>query len=228
MNSLKRKKQGFNLLAPYYDGLVSLFFGRQLKASQAFFLNKLPPAHSILVFGCGTGSFLRDLEKHHQAERICCVDISERMIASSRSLINKEFPQRLVAYTFICGSWSDIPPEVTFDWVITPYVLDCFQGTDLLRVIQGLGERLTPDGKWLFTDFHVPKKGFFKWYALLVIRILYAGFQLICGLGIKRLPDFETFFSQCHLKAEYEKYFCRGLLTSKIYSRQSSAGIEAS
>lgn len=212
-----RKRKGFNFLAPAYDLLVRLVFGKRLRKAQGYWLSHLPPANQILVLGVGTGSFLRDLEQHSKWGKVYCVDLSDSMIAASRKVIATEFPERLSNYNFLCGTVTDIPPGILFDLVITPFVLDCLQGEDLLRTMQALRQRLNPFGKWLFTDFHIPTKGFARAAGALLLRLLYVFFNTVCGLGIRRLPEFSVFFASCGMIAEEEKYFFQGLLTSRIY-----------
>ena len=120
--------------------------------------------------------------------------------------------------SFICGSWNDIP-SVEFDLIVTPFVLDCFQPAALREVLQYLSGRLALHGQWLFTDFHVPE-GTMRPFASAVTRVLYVAFNLLCGLGVKKLPDFAGEFSALGLQKSAEKYSLKGMLVSRVYERQ--------
>jgi SAM-dependent methyltransferase len=216
----QRRRAGFNLMAPFYDRLSTLFFGNQLLYAQSYLFDKLPLAHSILVFGGGTGKLIRQIELLHPAEQICYIDLSDKMIQAASSLLSREFPQRTSAYQFICGSYSDIPKGAQFDLIITPFVLDCFEEAELLIVMKALKEKMSSRGKWLFTDFHIPGTGAAKLFSQLLIRVLYLFFNLVCALDVKRLPEFGKAFSKLSFQIEAEKQFCGGLFISKIYFLQ--------
>jgi tRNA (cmo5U34)-methyltransferase len=213
----RKTKRGFNLLAPFYDFLVRLFFGNSLHKSQSWFLNELGPRKNILVFGGGTGQLLPELGIYQKPARICYVDISEKMIEEAAKRIDPRSASRV---QFICGSYTDLPANEMFDLVITPYVLDCFDGDELTTLMNILGERVSEDGKWLFVDFNVPADGAVGFWSKLTIGTLYWVFNLVCGLGIKKLPDFSKEFRERRFLADSTKDFCSGMLTAKIYSRR--------
>jgi tRNA (cmo5U34)-methyltransferase len=218
MQNTSRLKKGFNFLSPFYDAAGTLIFGRQLLASQNYWIGRVAPVDTILVFGGGAGRLIREIELHHKRARICYVDISEKMVAKARKLVEREFPERLSSYQFICGSWTDIPVSEKYQLILTPFVLDCFTEAELLLVMQALKERLWENGQWLFTDFHIPDKGMGRSVSRMIVGVLYFFFRLSCGLEVRKLPAFEDAFKAFGFEKEQEKYFCRGLLTTRVYS----------
>jgi len=215
---MNKTKKGFNALSPFYDILSQLLFGRALFTSQNYFLNEIKSANSILVFGGGTGKLLLELIKQGPSQHLYYLDISDKMIRKSKRLISKKHPEALNKITFKVGSFQDLPKSQFFDVVITSYVLDCFPEEKLHTVMKKLDSALLPEGKWLFTDFNVSQHSvLMKSFSKLVIKTLYFTFNVICSLGVNRLPDFKLPFLQFGYTLISEKTFIKGLLVSRCY-----------
>ena len=212
-----RVRKGFNFLAPFYDTGVRMVFGKSLLRCQKHFIPQTGHYRSVLILGGGAGELLCSLD--FKTTRSCCyLDISEKMIALARSRMEKENPALLPRINFIRGTVADLPGGASFDLIITPFVLDCMLPGMLAGVMDTLSGRLEKKGKWLLSDFNIPdKRGHFP--ARLFLKLLYAGFNLICGLGVSRLPDFRKLFAGQPLRLLDSQTFCRGLLISSMYER---------
>ena len=220
MNDRGRREKGFDRLAPVYDLGSRLFFGRSLLRSQTFFLNELTRPQTVLILGGGTGRILIELERTHPGARIWYVDISEKMLERAGRLFKQQFPDRPGSVEFICGSAETIPEACSFDLILTPYVLDCIPQAELLPLMSRLNAKLKPEGRWIFADFNVPRQAAMAFFSRLTIRLLYLFFTLVCGLGIRKLPDFAGAFAALHLVREKEAFFLGGMLTAKVYRRK--------
>ena len=214
----RRAAFGFDLVAPVYDFFTSLFFAGRLHRAQTALLPHLISPKSILIFGGGSGKILIDLLKHTAAEKIFYVDISRQMIlhAKRRLAALAADKKTMPSVTFICGSLPEVP-QMQFDLIVTPFVLDCFPPVVLREVMQVLSAKLAARGQWLFTDFHVPA-GTMRAPAATLTRVLYFVFNLLCGLGVNSLPDFAAEFSALGLQVRAEKYSLKGMLVSRIYA----------
>lgn len=219
MRTSRRIRSGFNFFASSYDFFSRLFFGNSILHSQTFLLPELKKCKSILVFGGGTGRLLVELIQRDMAGHYSYVDISDKMISISRKRLEQSIPEKKHLPQFICGSVNEIPVDQKFDLIITPYVLDCFGGEDLTEIMRQLDAHLTPNGTWLFTDFNIPGKGLNKSFSLLRIRAMYFAFNVICGLGIKRLPDFKNEFEKLNYTITAENYFLHGMIAARIYKK---------
>jgi tRNA (cmo5U34)-methyltransferase len=210
----EKVRKGFNRLSPAYDFLARLFFGKKLALSQSCFLPELKKCRTALIFGGGTGRILSEMMALQLAEHYVYVDISDRMIAKAK----KRTAAVKGKVDFICGSYETIP-SLSFNLVVTPYVLDCFKEQELNAAMHALAARTAPGAEWLFVDFHVPEKGGMKFLSRVSIRTLYFFFNAVCGLGVNRLPDFSTHFSRLGWTVKKERQFLGGMLSAKIYSR---------
>lgn len=215
----RRAAFGFDLIAPFYDFFTALLFAGRLSRAQSELIPELKSPRQVLVFGGGSGKILIDLLRHAGSAKFFYVDISRKMILRADRRLEdysrrKESPPQV---TFICGSLQDIP-DLQFDLIVTPFVLDCFPLAALREIMRGLQAKLSPRGQWLFTDFHIPN-GSMRLVAAFLTRTLYLVFNLFCALGIKRLPDFAEEFKALGLQKQTEKYFLRGLLVTRVYAR---------
>jgi ubiquinone/menaquinone biosynthesis C-methylase UbiE len=215
MSSQQRIRSGFNFFALFYDVASYVFFGNSILKAQTYFLPQLKEKKNVLVFGGGTGKLLLELLRRNVAEKYCYVDISDKMISKSKRRLAKYFPEKINAVNFICGSVESIPSTEKFDLIITPCVLDCFTENELPEIMQQLKIHLAENGEWLFIDFNIPEKQ--KSIAALKIRTMYFFFNVICGLGVRKLPDFKKEFEKLNLKTKNEKYFLQGLMVARIY-----------
>ncbi len=94
---------GFNLIAPYYDFFLALFFQKRIQHCQNYFLNTIEDAQSVLIFGGGTGDILLSCLEVNPGASYHYIDISERMIELTKQKVNS------TQINFITGSIRDIP-----------------------------------------------------------------------------------------------------------------------
>jgi len=227
MPSHNRIKRGFNLLSSTYGFFSRLFFGGLLQTSQHHFLRTATPVKSALIFGGGNGDILVEALRLNLAGTYCYVDLSNSMVDLARQKAHHQFPEQSSHITFIEGSYGDIPSDVRFDTIITAYVLDCFSEAELYQVLQKLDSTLHRTGQFLFTDFNVPAKPFMLNLLFgAVVKVLYIGFHLVCGLGIFKLPDFQSAFKKLGYEAVAEKKWVNGLLVSRCYKRSDNQTTE--
>lgn len=216
----RRVRQGFNLLSPVYDQAVQLFFGARLHQAQTRFFNQLFGTPCIMVFGGGNGQILHDILHHVPEARVYFVDLSEKMVQGAAQNVKALEQQQNRSYqvTFICGSEQDLDPLPGADVLITPFVLDCFTTESLHPVMQQLDAKLKPGGRWFFSDFHRSENS--SWGRSLV-QLLYLGFNVVCGLGVGRLPNFEKGFEQLRYQLQKRWISNDGLLQSMVFQKET-------
>ncbi len=217
--SLERTARGFNRLAPRYDALVWTFLGPTLQQSSVHFFDALPHDARLLVVGGGTGTFFDALAELRPNTKVLFVDLSEQMIALAQKRLREMPSGNRPQATFFHCSWDEIPPGLRADAVLTPFFLDCFSDAAQPAILAKLDGHLVAGGQWLFSDFNIPASGPAKRNAKLLLRLLYWGFNRICGLRVQQLPDFNSHFKAAGYTIREEVTFRNGSVVARLYKR---------
>ena len=136
----------FDLIAPFYDALATLVFGKAIRKSQAHYLDLIPNQARVLILGGGTGWIL--LEISNQSLHIDYLDQSEKMLSKA-----KQRKALFSAIRFIQGNEDTIAGQ-SYDVVITPFVLDVCNDTQLPMMVEKIKRAIHKNGHWLCIDFN--------------------------------------------------------------------------
>jgi len=195
----------FNRIARFYDFLKHLVFANQVEKSTRYFLYLIPSNSKILIVGGGTGELLEDFQSSH---KIDYVELSSVMIRKAQQVKTQS------SVEFIRADILDWSSTEKFDYIITPFILDCFDETQLTSIFTKLRSILRKEGKWIQTDFY-PKSMFQK----LLIKVMYAFFNLTTNLKTRKLADFDLIFKKSEFKCEIKATFFHSMIESKIYQQ---------
>ncbi len=174
-----KAKSGFDFLAPIYDFLARLIFGRSIVVSQTWFLDQVPPKAKVLILGGGTGWLLEKLIKQNSSCTVWYVEASAKMIEKTRDRFLSD------QANFIHGTEEDIPTRVTFDVIITNFYLDLFSEEKLERVVERISVQTHSSSRWLVTDF--VNGG--VWWQRWMLKVMYLFFRSVCDIEANRLPN---------------------------------------
>jgi SAM-dependent methyltransferase len=205
-----RSINGYNLLAPFYDDLAGLIFGKSLFDAQIFFFNEIPPQSYILVLGGGSGWFLPKLFKVRPDIRVCYIDASEKMIRLAQ---NRKIPSDQI--DFIQGTEELIPPHQKFDVVILNFYVDGFREDQLPHILNIIGGSMKPGAYWLLTDFMDTGKRSHR----VLMWITHLFFKILIRHPNQKLVRWWKVFEQAGFKIIKEHAWSKGLIRSIIYSR---------
>jgi SAM-dependent methyltransferase len=205
-----RSINGYNLLAPFYDDLAALIFGKSLFDAQIFFFKEIPPQSYILVLGGGSGWFLPELFKRRPDIRVCYIDASEKMIRLAQH--RKILPHQI---HFIRGTEALIPQGEKFDVVILNFYVDGFNEDELPRILNTISESMKPGALWFLTDFMDTGKRSHR----LLMWITHLFFKILIHHPNRKLVTWWKVFEQAGFKVIKERTWSRGLIRSIIYSR---------
>ena len=109
--------------------------------------------------------------------------------------------------------------DLSFDAVVTPFVLDCFAEEELARVIEGLGEMAASDAVWLIADFQVPERGWRRWRARMVHAVMYRFFRVATKLEAARLTRPDEAVRHAGFVLRSRAIFNAGLVHSDVWER---------
>ena len=183
----------FDAVAPVYDGLSRIVFGRRLERAQAVWLAQVSAGASVLVLGGGTGSLLGPLLARMPG-RVLFVEASGQMLARARRRIRRESLAERV--DFQQGTEQTIQTGDQFDVILLPFVLDLFTETTIRAyMLPKLLSVLRAGGSVLITDFVRSGR---SWQHGL-IRVMIGFFRLTARIEAHRLPDWQALLAETAL-----------------------------
>lgn len=201
---------GYDKIAPFYDDLVGLVFGKDIYDAQTCFFNEIPSGANVLIIGGGTGWILIGLIKLNPCCKIWYIDSSERMIGLARNKVNEN-----KSIVFIHGTETDIPVDVQFDTIITNFFVDSFSNEVLPSIIELIEKSLLLNGKWLVAEFVDTSKK--KHQSLL--WFMHVFFKWVCQHPNIRLVDWQEAFKSRSFLIVKEKDFHQGFIKSVVFSK---------
>ena len=192
----------FNLIAPFYDLLSRLIFKDNLLKAQLTFLDRLEPADKVLILGGGTGELLEFLPK---CQKVVYLEKSKKMLirARKRSATNST---SFVQMDFLKGSLNE-----SYDVIICPFFLDCFNEGNLHSVIFKCRQLLKKDGCLIVSDFQKTNSN----KPLLVVMHLF--FRIFTAIDSSQLKEIDKEVLLGGFQKEEEKFFHRNQVFSRLY-----------
>ncbi|UII28510.1 class I SAM-dependent methyltransferase [Fulvivirga maritima] len=202
-------KVNFNLIAPIYDLLSSLVYGKELIRAQVEFLNKIPKKSKVLVIGGGTGKFLESLDKLGRAMDLVYLEASSSMLKRAKS----RAPFENLSIDFQLGTQEDIKGD--FDVIITFFFLDLFTEASLKVISTSLYKHLKKEGIWLFADFCKTETFWQQW----LVKIMYTFFRVVSGIEASHLLNLPQHLSNLPLAQLQQKHFFHGMVASYVFRK---------
>lgn len=207
-------KNNYDNIAPYYDRLSRLVFGKAQVNAQLSLLEQVLPNSSILIAGGGTGWILEALAvKYSGGLHITYVESSGVMLALSRK---RNYGQNEVSFVHL--AIEDFVAPHTYDTIITPFLFDNFSVENAAKIFVLLDHVLRPGGQWLFTDFAYNRKNNRLWQRLL-LRVMYLFFRVISQVEAASLPDMEVLFSLHGYTPVARSVWYRGFILAVAYHK---------
>jgi ubiquinone/menaquinone biosynthesis C-methylase UbiE len=217
----------FDRIAPYYDRLAGLVFGRSIRRAQRHFLDHIPPGARVLVVGGGTGWLLVDLLKRPEVTHVTYLEASAVMLRLAQQKVQRlpVPPKATIRYTH--GNERALPPGDRYDVLITNFVLDMYAGVALDQLMQRLLAHLQPGGCWLFTDFEFSERKRHRGWQRAMTGGMYAFFRVTAGITRQALPPYHRRFTALGLRLVKEKRFYGDFIVSRVYCREEESSSSA-
>lgn len=203
----------FDRIAPHYDALARLLFGRALERAQTTFLERVPPGASVLIVGGGTGRLLESTLMIGKPARILYLDASARMVArASRRMIRRA---QLGSVEFRVGDETTLEPDERFDVLMTPFVLDLFTEQTLrARLLPRLRAALKPGGQWLVTDFVQTD----VWWQKALLGAMIQFFRLTTGIEARHLADWQRLLTEAGFIRQARQPHVSGMVSAEVWT----------
>ncbi|MFY0607917.1 MAG: class I SAM-dependent methyltransferase [Cyclobacteriaceae bacterium] len=165
----------FDRVACFYDQLATLVFGDEWNSVQVAPTDSLNRQKNILIVGGGTGVILPHLNEYCH---VTYVELSKKMIDKARM---RKHP---VKTEFINEDFLKWHPNITYDAILMPFFLDCFDEVQLDDVIEKTRHSLNPDGELLVVDFQQA-----SFVQNLLVKGMYLFFRIVSRLKGRQLLD---------------------------------------
>lgn len=213
------KKHGFDTIAPMYDRLAGMVYGKSIRAAQLHFLSEIKDRSKVLVLGGGTGWLLLALLEKTVDCEVWYIDASQTMLELTRK---KMVTNPSASVHLIHGTSESIPHDVLFDVVIANFYLDMFSPVSLERILRLIGNALSPRGMLLVSDFTQGQ----VWWQRALRFFMYRFFVWTCGIEATHLPDWQGCVNRAGFEAEKAGYFYGSFIQSLLYRFPAEPGIK--
>lgn len=208
----------FNRIAPVYDSLSRIVFGRRLQRAQTLFLDQIPGADasgtgaSVLVLGGGTGEILTAIFAKQPGCHVLFLEPSARMVSqATRRVLRLTGPAGI---TFRVGDEKTLQADERFDTIITPFVLDLFTNETLqTHLIPCLQKTLKPGGIWLVTDFVNTS----VWWQRALLWAMIHFFRLTAGIETRQLVNWQQTLRNGGLTRHAQQSTVWGMVSAEVW-----------
>ncbi len=164
----------FDRVAPAYDRIARLVFGKAIIRSQIINLDVIKDRHRILIVGGGTGWILNHINR--QEVEIDYVEESVRMISKAK---HRSFNTNV---TFIHQPFELAVLNNQYDVIIVNFFFDLYSSEGITQIINKINKLLRHNGLLLVTDFINS-----KWWHLKILSAMYFFFRMTANLKTNRL-----------------------------------------
>jgi ubiquinone/menaquinone biosynthesis C-methylase UbiE len=209
-----------DFIAPHYQALEYVSFGRALERRRFAFLSATATSRKAILCGGGDGRFLARLLRANSAVRVDFVDSSQKMVELAERRITamgRSFRARVRFHLADLGNFD--PPQDEYDLIATHFFLDCFTDSEVAALTVRLASWSAPNAQWIVSEFQQQEGRFAGFWTGLVIRALYAAFRISANLQVTHLPRYENALANAGFRLQRTELALGGLLHSSLWRR---------
>jgi len=209
----------FQRVAPYYDFLARMVFGKSIRKAQRRYLTEIREGSQVLIVGGGTGWILEDLLQSKNCHFIYLETAPSMLKRAERYYhsLKSTFVSQGNEVVFVSGSVSALSSDLSYDVVITYFLLDLYTPADARKIMSALKAKLNSSGIWLFSDFEKSTKLVNQLWQGPLLWLMYRFFRLTTNLQNDKLANFRELFSSLDLGARKQAYFYGRFIRSAVY-----------
>ncbi|MFA6960708.1 MAG: methyltransferase domain-containing protein [Opitutaceae bacterium] len=211
------KTNGYDQLARFYRVIEFLAFGRALERARFCHFERLRDCKRILLLGDGDGRGLALACRLAPNAHIDSVDFSAGMLERAARRLRPEDRAR-VTLRQADALTADFPAD-TYDAVTTLFFLDCFSSDQVRGFIEHLRPALKPDALWLYADFALPPRGFFRARAQVWLALMLWFFRWQTGLTVRALPQAENLLHAAGFRRLAESSWQGGFILGAVFQQ---------
>lgn len=205
----------FSRLAHAYRWMEFASFGPWLQWCRCTYLDSLVECRHAIIIGDGDGRFTARLLRHNRVIQIEAIDASPAMLSA---LLRRAGTDAGRVSTTCADARRWHPANQPYDLVVTHFFLDCLTSEEVLLLATTLRNALSPDARWLISEFAVPNGFYGHFFASPLISALYWAFAQITGLKVRELPDYRTALRCSGFVLDERRSRLGGLLVSELWS----------
>ena len=199
----------YDFVAPIYDVLKRIVFGRALNNATAAHLNDIDQFKNILIVGGGTGANLPLFDAHHIVDFI---DASPAMIQKAKKRKTKAQVQ------FHSTLFDSFVSTTNYDLILFPFFLDLFDITEGMSILQRTQLMLAPQGRLIVTDFH-PVESLNSIRQKLLLRTVIVFFIITTRHRYTKIFNIKDAVKQSDYQLIDENNFVNGMVFATIWKK---------
>ncbi|CCH01157.1 methyltransferase type 12 [Fibrella aestuarina BUZ 2] len=194
----------FDFIAPVYDKLAQLVFGRALLTAQQAAWWQVPAGSDVLILGGGTGTLLPRFLRDKRPQRVLYLEASAAMLQRAQQTAAN--PSQV---EFRYGTEASLEPTDQFDAILLPFVLDLYPNATLqAQLVPRLLAALRPNGALYISDFGQPR----TWQQRAVMAAMLLFFRVVARIPVRHLPDWPAVLTRLGLVEQQSQTFRGGQL----------------
>jgi ubiquinone/menaquinone biosynthesis C-methylase UbiE len=211
-------------IAPHYQQLEYLCFGKSLEQQRFAFLDQTRASRRALVCGGGDGRFLARLLHSNPVVEVDFVDLSQRMAAIAERRVmgmGARFSRRVRFHVGDIRTFEAVRQR--YDLITTHFFLDCFSDREIDSIVSRLAAAARPGAQWIISDFRVAQEALGAIWTYAIVRGLYVAFRVTTGLRVSRLPEYKSSLLAHGFHCRMEQRGFAGLLYSSLWNSPMSS-----
>ncbi len=204
----------FDRIAPVYDLLAGIVFGKSIRRAQTLFLKEIPQGGHVLVLGGGTGWLLAELLSLNPNCKVVYIDASLKMVEMAKKKAegsNNVF--------FVHGTENSVPRGIEFDAIITHFYLDLFGQESCTKVVSLIRSSCHHRTLWLACDFMNR-----TWWHSAMLCVMYRFFRVMTSLNVREFPEWKKSIRQSGFVEISSKDFSKGFISSALFQLGGVSG----
>lgn len=207
----------FDLIAPIYDRLAGLVFGKSIINCQLEYIHLIPPNAHVLIAGGGTGWIANFILNQSDKATIVYVEKSSKMIEIAKSKIKNEHLDKIIFYT---GSFENFQSNEQFDVVVNNFFLDLFALDTLKQVLKSAKQILKPEGLFLVSDFQLQNTWRANLWQRPLMTLMHFFFRVFASLDSSNLKHIKEEVQLAGFQINKEKNYFGRMIFSAVYSNK--------